>query len=298
MVDRRDGWIQTSTADPQPVQHRQAPARPRPELPRLKVIPVLIVLNVGVFILWQLARSNDGLMQLMWRSFVVSPDHLAHGLLWTLLTSVFSHEAFWHIGINMLVLYSFGRLLERLLGPMTFLAFYLGAGLVGSLSHCLVAHLLMHRDNIGALGASGAICGLLMAFSLLFPKEKILVFFVLPVPALVGTLAFAAFDLWGIIAETTGNGMAFGNIRIGHGAHLGGMIAGALFYALYARPRARQLMARLAAPRLRLEPAEAAELDRLHRKITEQGRDQLTPDEQRFLAELRQRLEHDRASSQ
>ncbi len=85
---------------------------------------------------------------------------------------------------------------------------------------------------MSALGASGAVAGLVLVFSLLFPKEKLLLFGIIPLPALFGALAFIALDLWGLFAQAGGGGLP-----IGHGAHLGGAFTGILFYFLYVRPK-------------------------------------------------------------
>ena len=165
-------------------------------------------------------------------NFLVSTTHLLQGYWWTLITAAFSHIEFWHIALNMFVLWSFGIILEKLWGTWTFVVFYLVAAVVASATHCFVSSVLMGNPDINALGASGAVSGLLLAFALLFPKHRILVFGVIPVPALIGALAFVAIDLWGLFAQTRGGG-----IGIGHGAHLGGALCGFLFWVSYLRTR-------------------------------------------------------------
>lgn len=165
-------------------------------------------------------------------NFVVSWQAIAEGRWWTLLTSVFSHNWILHLFINMFVLNSFGRLLEQFLGPRFYLCFYLVAGVVASLTHALVSAFVLGDPTMGAVGASGAIAGLVLLFSLIFPKERILLFAIIPVPALVGAIAFVALDLWGLYAQAGGGGLP-----IGHGAHLGGALAGLLAYILIVRPR-------------------------------------------------------------
>ena len=86
-----------------------------------------------------------------------------------------------------------------------------------------------------ALGASGAIAGLVLVFSLIFPREKILLMGIIPVPALFGALAFVGLDLWGLTAQAHGGGLP-----IGHGAHLGGALTGMLYYVFFLRRRIRR----------------------------------------------------------
>lgn len=184
------------------------------------LVPAMIIINVVVFGLWHF-YSKDWMLL----NFAVSYTSLIEGRYWTLLTSVFSHNSLLHLFINMFVLNSFGGLLEQLLGRGRFLAFYLFAGFIGSLSHCMVSHFVIGHSDLFAVGASGAIAGLILLFSLLFPKEKIYFFGVIPLPAIFGALAFIALDLWGLMAQTQGGGLP-----IGHGAHLGGAVAGIIFY--------------------------------------------------------------------
>lgn len=168
--------------------------------------------------------------------FAVSWNGVAEGYYWPLLTSVFSHNLFLHLLLNMLVLRSFGTLIEQVLGSWRFLKFYLVAGASGSLVHILVSKFLLNEPSVSAVGASGAIAGLVLVFSLLFPKEKILLFFVIPLPAMLGAFALVGLDLWGLMAQSKGGGLP-----IGHGAHLGGALAGILYYTFVLRRYRRQL---------------------------------------------------------
>lgn len=264
------------------------PAPPPRRMPRAPVVTAIIVANIAVFLAWQAASMVPGLDQFMIMNFLVSATHVQAGLMWTLVTSAFSHSELWHLAINMFVLWSFGTVLERLWGSRTFTVFYLAAAVVASICHCLGSSLLMHNPDIPALGASGAVCGLLMAYALAFPRHKILIFGIIPVPALAGVLAFVGIDLWGLIAQTRGGGMP-----IGHGAHLGGALAGAAMYLLWLRDRTPAMGPTHATRPFRapmLTPEEAAEFERLRNKIESQGPHSLNPKEQDFLARLRARV--------
>jgi membrane associated rhomboid family serine protease len=251
---------------------------------RAVAVPVIIAINVLVFLGWQAARLDPSLEQVMAGNFLVSTAHLVHGHWWTLITAAFSHIEFWHIGLNMIVLWSFGVILEKLWGTPIFVAFYLVAAVVSSATHCFVSSVLMGNPNINALGASGAVSGLLLAFALLFPKHRILVFGVIPVPALVGALAFVAIDLWGLFAQTRGGG-----IGIGHGAHLGGALCGFLFWASYLRTRFKR-PAGGENDRVAMTPEEIREFQRLRQKLDNEGPAALTPKEKVFLEQIRERV--------
>lgn len=197
------------------------------------LVSLIIAINVVVFLLWQTA--NEARLLNLEDNFTVSWNGLAAGRYWTLLTSVFSHNVLFHVLINMFVLRSFGGLIEEVLGPWRFLKFYLAAGIMGSLAHAMVSNFYIGEPAVAAVGASGAIAGLVLVFSLLFPKEKILLFALIPVPALFGALAFIGLDLWGLTAQAQGGGLP-----IGHGAHLGGAAMGILYYFFYLRRFRRQ----------------------------------------------------------
>ncbi len=196
---------------------------------RQKAVNLILILNCIVYIAWHLgAQTNTGFMA---QNFLVSWDALLEGRIWTLLASVFSHNMFLHFFINMYVLMGFGGLIERILGFKSFVKFYLAAGVFSSLCHALVSAILLDRPELPALGASGAISGIIIFFALIFPREKILVFGLIPVPALAGALVAVGLDLWGLIAQVDGHGLP-----IGHGAHLGGALFGALYYFLIFKP--------------------------------------------------------------
>ena len=184
-------------------------------------VKLFLAANIAVFLAWRLAAVYPGVERFMALDFLTSPRHLAAGRYWTLLTSVFSHAELWHLVFNMVVLVSFGRILELLMGTRRFVAFYLTAGIVASLGHCAVSAWLLHRPDTMALGASGALSAVLVVFALAFPRERILIFGIVPIPAWVGALAFAGLDLWGLSAQAHGGGLP-----IGHGAHLAGAAFG------------------------------------------------------------------------
>ncbi len=157
----------------------------------------------------------------MLNNFLVSWDSLTDGRIWTLLTSAFSHNMIFHIFINMFVLRGFGTIMSQEMGAKKFLIFYLLAGMGGSLVHSLVSNFWMNQPELPALGASGAIAGIIIYFSFLFPEEKILLLGIIPVRAMWGAVILVAFDVWGLLEQTRGGGTL-----IGHGAHLGGAAIG------------------------------------------------------------------------
>ncbi len=202
---------------------------PRPK--RLVFVPLFILINVAVFIAW----SQKAYVPFMVEHFTVSWELLEYGHYINLITSVFSHNFLIHIALNMFVLHSFGSIMEQVLGRWRFFSFYIVAGIVSSLSHCLISAFVVHKPEMLAVGASGSISGLVLLFSLIFPKEKILLFGLIPLPAMFGALAFIGLDVWGVFAQANGGGLP-----IGHGAHLGGALTGIIYYFLVLRPRLKR----------------------------------------------------------
>lgn len=189
-------------------------------------VPLIIAINVIIFIVWSFL---DGSM-FMEQNFLVSWTSLLEGRYWVLVTSVFSHNMFWHLLMNMFVLNSFGPIVEKTIGLSRFIKFYFAAGIISSLAHALVSAWILGQPELSALGASGSISGIVILFSLLYPEQKILIFGIIPMPAMLGAILFVGIDIWGLVVQAGGSGLP-----IGHGAHLGGALAGALYYLFYLR---------------------------------------------------------------
>lgn len=191
----------------------------------MSIVPKIVMINILVYLLW----NFYGVMNpnFMINNFLVSWSALSEGRIWTLVTSAFSHNMFWHILINMMVFFNFGVVVENTLGPVRFLAFYLIAGIIGSLGHSLVCALILNQPNLPALGASGAVSGVVMLFALLYPQQKIFLFGIVPLPAIWAAVLFVALDGYGLFNQSKGM-----SIPIGHGAHLGGSLSGLIYYAI------------------------------------------------------------------
>lgn len=134
-------------------------------------------------------------------------------------THMFTHAGIGHIFFNMFNLWMFGRILENVWGPKKFLLFYFICGL-GAAAAFLAEQYITGNYNY-AVGASGAVMGVLAAFAYLFPNtELMLIFFPVPIKAKWLILIMIAFDLFGGLGRT-GDGIA-------HWAHLGGAAVGFL----------------------------------------------------------------------
>jgi membrane associated rhomboid family serine protease len=137
------------------------------------------------------------------------------GEVWRMATAGFVHGDPAHLFFNMLTLLFFGPPLEIGVGRVDYAILYFGSLLGGSALSVLEN---WRKRDYRALGASGAIAGLTVCFSVFAPMAMIGLFFVLPVPAIVYSIGFIAFSWY---ASTR-----FGDSGIGHTGHLGGALAG------------------------------------------------------------------------
>ena len=190
------------------------------------VVLLVLIVNAFVFGAWLALGDN----RLMLENFLVSWEALEAGRYWTLLGSAFSHVGALHFFLNMYVLASFGPVVEQMMGSSRFVVFYLAAAMFASFGHSAVSAFLLGQPDLPALGASGAISGVVILFSLMIPQARILLLGIIPMPAIVGALLFVGIDIVGLVAQTEGGGLP-----IGHGAHLSGALAGAVTYLLLAK---------------------------------------------------------------
>ena len=169
----------------------------------------------------------------------------------TLLTSMFMHGGWLHIGGNMLFLFIFGDNIEKAYGHIKYLIFYLVCGIVAGL-----AHVLSQPDSIiPSLGASGAISGVMAAYLVLFPTNRVRVLLTLGVIWLrpIAVPAVVMIGIWALLQFVNGIGsiaVTDQTSGVAYWAHIGGFIAGALI-TLLAKPfldRGTSAPSRVAAP--------------------------------------------------
>ncbi len=177
----------------------------------------LLAINVLVS-LHALFVDQEAIEKYAFRPFVM----LRNKEWYRMLSGAFLHGNLMHLLFNMMTLFWFGPFLEARLGLGRFLIVYFGS--------LLAAHAygyLRHKDepDYTAVGASGAISGILLAFCLFRPMDKIYIFLIpIGIPAVIFAVLFIAFSSYAVRdADTKGVGG-----RIAHDAHLGGAIGGLL----------------------------------------------------------------------
>lgn len=188
------------------------------------IIGINVIIFIGEFLL-------DGMGYLDWfyYEFAVIPAQIMEGeRLYTLFTSMFMHSGVFHILFNMLYLYIFGNNIEDSMGSGRFLIFYFLCGLIATGAHIYTDP----ESQIPTLGASGAIAGVLGAYMVLYPRERVdalLGYFYIRVPAIVVLLTWFILQLFSGILSLG----HMGEGGIAFFAHIGGFIAGAILIFIF-----------------------------------------------------------------
>ncbi|MFT5252211.1 MAG: membrane associated rhomboid family serine protease [Flavobacteriales bacterium] len=133
-----------------------------------------------------------------------------------ILSSGFLHADFSHLIFNMITLYFFAPVVIGFLGSLSFVIIYFGSLIFGSL-----LTIIFHKNdyNYRAIGASGAVTGVLYSAILLQPDMMLGIFFIIPMPAYIFGILYLLYSIYGMRAK---------NDNIGHTAHFGGAIGGYL----------------------------------------------------------------------
>jgi membrane associated rhomboid family serine protease len=175
----------------------------------------LLIANILVYFLQMSIPTLTGTLALVPALLLERP--------WTIITYMFAHSTagLSHILFNMFALYIFGPRVELRLGSAHFIRLYFVAGISGGLLS------LLFTPYTPIVGASGALFGVQLAFAKFFPRDRILIWGIIPVEARVLVLITTALALFG---GFTGGGTT------AHFAHLGGYV-GAFFYLLWADKR-------------------------------------------------------------
>ena len=200
----------------------------------------LLIVNILAFAAtWVLERSGIDLTALLGLHFFMASDFHVYQFL----TYMFLHGGFTHILFNMFALWMFGAVIERVWGPKKFLFYYICCGIGAGFMQELVQYIYFSYEGIAAyqyvnaggvqmttdayinlwttIGASGAVYGILLAFGMIFPNERLFIIpFPFPIKAKWLIVGYIAIELFSVMSGP-GDGVA-------HMAHLGGMLFGFL----------------------------------------------------------------------
>lgn len=180
----------------------------------------IIVANVVMYLL-QILVGGEALARLqLWP--LATPFFAPYQIV----TYAFLHDPrnFAHIFFNMFALYMFGRSLEEYWGPRRFLVFYFASVIAAGAAQLIVTSLTHSLDP--TVGASGGVFGVLLAFALYFPHQRIVLLFPpIPMPAWLFVSLYGVLELFMGVTNTQAG--------VAHFAHLGGMVGGALVIAYW-----------------------------------------------------------------
>jgi membrane associated rhomboid family serine protease len=207
----------------------------------------LVGLNVLAF-LWELSLGQQLDRAVFSIAFIPArfwlPGNWTADLL-TIVVSMFLHGGLMHIGSNMLYLWIFGDNIEDRLGHFRYLIFYLACGFAATYAHAIFSS----GSRLPAIGASGAIAGVLGAYLILFPHARVMtlipIFFFITVRELP---AIIILGLWFVLQLFSGVGSlgvpdAQDMGGVAYFAHIGGFVAGMVLIGLFGgfgRPRRQQ----------------------------------------------------------
>ncbi len=181
--------------------------------------PVTTALNVANVAIYLLQSLLPGLVVpfALWPLGAAQIDPRVGFAPWQLVTYAFLHGGVWHLAFNMFALYMFGGPIERVFGTRRFVLYYFVCVVSAALTQLAVA--AMMGGLYPTIGASGGVFGLLLAYGLYFPNNRVMLIFPpIPMPARVFVVLYAAVELFlGVTGTQAG---------VAHFAHLGGMIGG------------------------------------------------------------------------
>lgn len=162
-------------------------------------------------ILISIKGFND---ELFFRKYQFHVGSIRAGEQIRMVSSAFLHADLFHLAFNMIALYSFAPVVFGTMGNMTFLLIYGGSLIFGSL-----LTMVFHGNDYSyrAVGASGAVTGIIYSSILIYPEMTIGIFGVIPMPAYIFGIAYLLYSIYGMRAK---------NDNIGHTAHFGGAIGG------------------------------------------------------------------------
>jgi membrane associated rhomboid family serine protease len=193
---------------------------------RSSAVKILIIANVAVFLFQNLSpETMEGLFAL-WPLRRVDPRW--HFQIWQIVTYAFLHDThnLAHLGFNMLGLWMFGTGIEQYVGPRRLLACYFASVITAAITQLFVPTLFGALPG-PTIGASGGVFGLILAYAVMFPKRKVAVYFLIPMPVWLFATLYAGVELYlGVTGTAAG---------VAHFAHLGGMVGSALVITQWRR---------------------------------------------------------------
>jgi membrane associated rhomboid family serine protease len=228
-------------------------------------VQLLLILNIAAYLL-------DHLLGIPLRRMgALQADWLGQMAFWQLLSYQFIHQGFMHLLANMMGLYFLGPETERALGTNRFFALYFLSGILGGIGWSLLS-----PPWHSAIGASGAVFGILGAYAALYPHRELILIFLpfTPIKAWIFVLLIGGYELMHTLGGPGG--------AVANAAHLGGGIAGYIYATVIGRPDIIRKLRKKFSPPHDL-PVSRAEIDRILDKAAQNGMQSLTRRERDIL---------------
>jgi membrane associated rhomboid family serine protease len=170
----------------------------------LSICRWIIGINCVLFILQIISRSSGDLVT-SW--LILNPGKVIDGEIWRIITYSFIHstDTPFHILMNMLALWMFGKEIEDVLGAKEFLLFYLTSVFIGGITFFLASIIGLHPPQAVCLGASGGVSAILILFACWFPNRTVLLFFIIPMPIWLLAILFVSFDAFNLLSGHQGS---------------------------------------------------------------------------------------------
>lgn len=176
------------------------------------VVKGLLILNIAAYIIIEIFGSQG--------MFALWYYEIPYFQVWQPITYMFMHADILHLLFNMFALWMFGRIMEQVWGSHRFLLYYFVCGLGAAVVQETCQKFGIISPYSMTIGASGAVYGILLAFGMTFPNEKM---FIIPIPFPIKAKYFIGFYVILELLEGFGT-----NDKVAHFAHLGGMLFGAI----------------------------------------------------------------------
>ena len=264
----------------------------------------IIVITCGIFLLQLVTRDTAPPGITEWG--IYSYQGILDGEVWRFLTAMFLHDTdnIFHVAFNMLVLYWFGRVMEERYGSREFTLFYLASGVLANIGYFLI-QTVTPPPHFSALGASGGVTAVMVLFAMNYPKQQVLLFFVIPMPIWALVEIFVGLDALGALGIRQGRiafvvhllGALFGFLYFTSGVRLSALIPGrSPSRSAPARPRLRVLPMEPnestrdepgdieePVPTAPTEEALESKLDRVLEKVSQYGQESLSREEREIL---------------
>ncbi|MGQ0739265.1 MAG: rhomboid family intramembrane serine protease [Bacteroidota bacterium] len=209
------------------------------------VVKNLIIINILVWVAQLIYDKGDGMLTMFLTSkialFPVDDPNFSP---YQIATHMFAHSSYTgtihnyhiviiHILFNMFGLYMFGRILENVWGHKRFLFFYLACGVGAAAAHLIMQYVM--NGSGAAVGASGAVMGVFVAFGYLFPNTELMIIPIpIPIKAKWLVIVYILIDLFGGFGNVAGD-------KVAHFAHLGGALTGFLIVLFWNKTNRRTL---------------------------------------------------------